>query len=1102
MITDPVEERSQTDSHRDMHYRRRQRDPEQSGDALTRESGAPGTDGESTERGTQSYASSSGRQSHAQYGARRRSYAYHASRSFEPSTRSRDRDSSDSEWQEIQRLREEIKRKDRELEEKDRKIRDLRPAGDIEAEGAAALQETNKKLEETIKNLQNDVKTAEEKTEDVQKQLKAAQETVDKTKETLGRKDNELKERDKSIRTLRSDLQSEVEKSAVLRRSHRGLEEMLRNYRKEFEDTVSQMRDELANTRRQCDSDIQHQSTLTQVAEEKAQDLQKELDAMQERLDQSKKLLDERDEELKAVGLGRTPRKEATTRRQLKEMVEALNHEILQTSSTIIDSLNSQESDRKTTSEKERAEVIPHLEPSLSYPFLLRLSQHRLLSEGIEEELGIQIALQATMAQLAYTYAQSWCPSNPQLNSSLQEIYVGLCKSEPLIARKWRSLACAQVHQKTSTQDIESVKTTLLKHVAFVLRLCGLTDNHIFSNEQKSEAIGRGIEAITEKITQLSKSIHEEMIQDEVELVWFKPGSEFVSDLAADDFSGFEHSFGCAMCTTELGVKVITHKAGGEVIATTLKAKVILDDVLYRTHQPSEGDWVETIYPVIAFYGFWESAWSVKEHRLEGPQIQPLKVHIVVAQPPENLTHSINSCASESKSPQTDERSDTPLNEVETWNAAMKNMRLRLEKLGRHRELELSSDSDSEGITRLREELRGKERRLQKIEENWKLDRDRIVNYKENIRELEEVLQSNHEAYQQLEHRFMEVEGELLKTKKQGEIDTLTALQRAQDLERRLSSTQEQLEQSKKLLEERSEETKAVGLDLISQTEVTSRRELKEMVESLNHEILQASSMIIDTLNPQKLSRRTLSEREFAEILPKLRLCLPYPFLLRLSQHCPLSEDIEENLGIQISLQAIFSHAAQFFISTWCPSNLRLADDLQGIYNELRKSDPSIATHWRSITHAQTRKQALTRDIEAISSAIRDRIYFILNICGWTNNNIAANTQLSEAIRRSLAIIAEKITQLNKSIHEDVIRDEVKILWFKPGSDLLPDLASDDFSGFEQSFGCVMCTTDIGVQITTPKSDRDTVTTALKSKVIMEDVLYRTHQRSGEDNKD
>ncbi|KAF8655887.1 hypothetical protein AX16_002872 [Volvariella volvacea WC 439] len=408
--------------------------------------------------------------------------------------------------------------------------------------------------------------------------------------------DHGLEGLDMTIQKLREDLELERQKSVDLQDVIRTLQRVINDLEcsnKEKDTQLSTIKKELDDTRKQLEAEADEHSGHIKTVGHNARDIQEQLTTTKEQLDETQKLLHEITEEFKRIRLDPlprlVPRKDAICGRELKEMVESLNQEVLQTSLTIIDSLDFKEPLRRKLSAEERAYVLPQLEVNLPRTLLARLTCHHPISDGVEEEFGVQIALQAIMTEYACYYSQSWCPSDDQLDSHLRHIYQGLYESDPLMAPQWRSMTRSQVRQRTLFQDIRTIDIALRSQLSLLLSACGWTDDYLLSNERHAEVISRGIEVITEKIVQLNKAIYEDLTQDEVKILWFKSGSQFQSDSAHDGFSGVQRVVGQILCTTDLGVQISTPSAGGDSAVTTLKAKVFMNDLLLENYQAGEG---------------------------------------------------------------------------------------------------------------------------------------------------------------------------------------------------------------------------------------------------------------------------------------------------------------------------------------------------------------------------------------------------------------------------------------------------------------------------------------------------------------------------------
>ncbi|KAF8655883.1 hypothetical protein AX16_002868 [Volvariella volvacea WC 439] len=343
-----------------------------------------------------------------------------------------------------------------------------------------------------------------------------------------------------------------------------------------------------------------------------------------------------------------------------------------------------------------------------------------------------------------------------------------------------------------------------------------------------------------------------------------------------------------------------------------------------------------------------------------------------------------------------------------------------------------------------------------------------------------EPIKSFNSKIEQNESRLMALETGLDDAQEQFSRFSYTTEQKFEDLQRQLTIMREQLDRiGPQSYEDQSEVSKVFGT---VRRNIPLKKDLGGLIEALNEEVSHVSSVIVDSLDFNEPSRKRLSDVDHAHALSQLEGSLPPAFLSRLACHRPILEDVEPDSGVQIALQAIMTEFVCFYARSWCPSNVELSSWLQQIYEGICKSDlNTLAPHWRSITHAQIRQQTHAQDVRSVDEALRGQLVLLLNACGWSDDYILANDQHSDAIDRGIEVITETILHINKVIYEDMLHEEVKILWFEPGSKFLPDLASDDGIGGSCPDDGVLCTTQLGIQVTSG----DSVSIMITAKVIL-----------------
>ncbi|KAF8649450.1 hypothetical protein AX16_005783 [Volvariella volvacea WC 439] len=362
---------------------------------------------------------------------------------------------------------------------------------------------------------------------------------------------------------------------------------------KQLRADLEQKEIELRSLRNQLQSLSDQWTSVQRSVRQREGEMRQQMDALfsqlqleQQQHAQTKVLLDQRNNELRMVE-PYISRGNNLSGKELTGMVETLNQEISQTCMTIIDALNL--SERKREPYRGQSPLEGYLSPTL----LSRLADHAPLSEDLDEELGIQTALQALMAGIARHCAQSWCPSDDQTSVRLQSIYKGLYASDPHTAPRWRAMTRAQLREQLHAQNLQFCKEALVSHIKLLLGVCGWSENSIAkSMSTQSQPIESGLDLITDWALRLNKAMGEDIIQDEPTILWFHPHSPYDSYQAEDAFEdprkGPSEATSRAggrnqvICTTELGLRLETPRTEGFDVNTVLKAKVVLSRSLER----------------------------------------------------------------------------------------------------------------------------------------------------------------------------------------------------------------------------------------------------------------------------------------------------------------------------------------------------------------------------------------------------------------------------------------------------------------------------------------------------------------------------------------
>ncbi|KAF8651103.1 hypothetical protein AX16_004878 [Volvariella volvacea WC 439] len=239
----------------------------------------------------------------------------------------------------------------------------------------------------------------------------------------------------------------------------------------------------------------------------------------------------------------------------------------------------------------QRDALLQTLGDSLPLAFVDCLSNHRPLSSEVTEDLGVSVAIQATMAACVFDFTQSLCPADRESSIFLEKIYRGLCSTDPHAVLRWRAMTRSQIRQTSSAEERNACYQYMEDHLIGLLGICGWTVKHLRRNDQHLDPIIHGLGVITSKALDLNKALLEDRVQGDATLVRLKGGSNFDSARADDSFSRraghliqLEPSQSTVLCTTDLGLQITTAHLDESEMVTMLKAKVILEDTfLERT---------------------------------------------------------------------------------------------------------------------------------------------------------------------------------------------------------------------------------------------------------------------------------------------------------------------------------------------------------------------------------------------------------------------------------------------------------------------------------------------------------------------------------------
>ncbi|KAF8651105.1 hypothetical protein AX16_004880, partial [Volvariella volvacea WC 439] len=243
-----------------------------------------------------------------------------------------------------------------------------------------------------------------------------------------------IAQKDVELRTLKQRLHQAEQKCEILEKGNHTLHQDVHLQEQEIyvlggkvakrNETIQKYKDALYHREVQLE---QYQRDLGK-SQRDAENLAIELVSVQRQLDKSNELLNQRAYELRMVD-SYMSRTNAHSDIELKEMVEMLNHEISQTSSTIMDALDFNIPCRKVIPASKRKEAFQKLGDILPPAFLDCLADHRSPSNDIGEDIGVSVAIQAIMAECVFEYVQSWCPANRNFSKFLEDIYQGLRSS-------------------------------------------------------------------------------------------------------------------------------------------------------------------------------------------------------------------------------------------------------------------------------------------------------------------------------------------------------------------------------------------------------------------------------------------------------------------------------------------------------------------------------------------------------------------------------------------------------------------------------------------------------------------------------------------------
>ncbi|KAF8651106.1 hypothetical protein AX16_004881 [Volvariella volvacea WC 439] len=374
----------------------------------------------------------------------------------------------------------------------------------------------------------------------------------------LKRKDEEIRKKEQALRRASDQHQQEVRKIKELEKGVKSLQIEAKRNEKAWKETSAEL-------------DSTKKSLLKSQTE--TINLQRQLQAVNEKLRHSTELLNQRADELKMVEsyLSRTNKNSDV---ELKQMVEMVNQEITQTCSVIVDSLDFS-SGRRTVIPDAYCEQLLHRFGNCLPPLFLRsLANQSTPPDDETGELRIQIALQAVMAESVGFYARSWCPFNPNVDSFLREMYQGLCSSDPFTAMRWRVMSRSQIRKRfISDKEVEACHLDLSQSVGSLLSLCGWASGYI---KDKVEHHAHHLLLIATKTLQLNQALLEGTVLGEAKVLWFGANQVFDSDCAdTDDFLKPQLAARNILCTTELGLGLVPPGGSSKTI---LKAKVVLED--------------------------------------------------------------------------------------------------------------------------------------------------------------------------------------------------------------------------------------------------------------------------------------------------------------------------------------------------------------------------------------------------------------------------------------------------------------------------------------------------------------------------------------------
>ncbi|KAJ6473426.1 hypothetical protein C8R47DRAFT_1145473 [Mycena vitilis] len=230
-----------------------------------------------------------------------------------------------------------------------------------------------------------------------------------------------------------------------------------------------------------------------------------------------------------------------------------------------------------------------------------------------------------------------------------------------------------------------------------------------------------------------------------------------------------------------------------------------------------------------------------------------------------------------------------------------------------------------------------------------------------------------------------------------------------------------------------------------------SGAEAVSIAKLLNANIFQTATFIADALECAPAKSSTAMQAYFGESIAK-------------------AVQSADPGVVQIALQTAVARRCKVIVDSWCLGDERFGNSLCALYEKIILAENPITAHrWRAMTRAQTRCK---EDDRLVTSALVQCIFEVMVAAGWILQEYTSNGRkyIEDRFPGQIAAIAKYSLQLRKAIGEDIVSEDLEIVYVGPNQIFQEQTMEDVYAvgrrkdQSPRAIEVVACTSEVGLQ--------------------------------------